>query len=191
MGITKLRGNLQIKQGTVGSDRIADRAILADDISLASLTGDLFAPGTITPDKLDGDALAGVGLIYNHGTDKLDVTVTVPVNATLKGNVFNGPSQLVELLGDGKLPILDGSNLTNVVSVPAVFVDQEVPAGLINGSNTVYTLSQVPLAGSLHFYVNGILQRAGVGNDFVLSGAQITMSYAAGTGSHLAASYRV
>lgn len=33
---------------------------------------------------------------------------------TTQGNSFNGPSQLVQLLGNGKLPALDGSNLTNV-----------------------------------------------------------------------------
>jgi hypothetical protein len=33
---------------------------------------------------------------------------------TLQGNAFNGVSQLVQLLSDGKLPALDGSNLTGM-----------------------------------------------------------------------------
>lgn len=41
---------------------------------------------------------------------QLDGTVTV------QGNSFNGPLQLVQLLGNGKLPVLDGSNLTNIPS---------------------------------------------------------------------------
>lgn len=37
-------------------------------------------------------------------------------DATLKGNRFNGARQLVELLSDGKLPPVDGSNLTGIIS---------------------------------------------------------------------------
>lgn len=33
---------------------------------------------------------------------------------TKQGNTFNGPSQLVQLLANGKLPALDGSNLFNI-----------------------------------------------------------------------------
>lgn len=39
---------------------------------------------------------------------QLDKTVTT------QGNTFNGPLELVQLLGNGKLPALDGSNLFNV-----------------------------------------------------------------------------
>lgn len=42
------------------------------------------------------------------GADELDSKVTK------QGNTFNGPSQLVQLLGNGKLPTLDGSNLFNL-----------------------------------------------------------------------------
>ena len=35
-------------------------------------------------------------------------------NVTLQGNTFNGASQLVQLTAGGLLPILDGSNLTNI-----------------------------------------------------------------------------
>lgn len=41
-------------------------------------------------------------------------SVANQANATLKGNTFNGPNQLVNLLLNGKLPVLDGSNLYNV-----------------------------------------------------------------------------
>lgn len=37
-------------------------------------------------------------------------------NTTLQGNTFNGANQLVQLDGDGKLPAIDGSQLTNLPS---------------------------------------------------------------------------
>jgi hypothetical protein len=40
--------------------------------------------------------------------------VNLSTNVTLQGNTFNGGSQLVQLESDAKLPVLDGSNLTNV-----------------------------------------------------------------------------
>lgn len=42
------------------------------------------------------------------------------VNTTVQGNTFNGNSQLVQTTVDGKLPALDGRNLTNVVSAGSV-----------------------------------------------------------------------
>ena len=38
---------------------------------------------------------------------------------TLLGNTFNGASQLVQLTAGGLLPVLDGSNLTNVAAATA------------------------------------------------------------------------
>lgn len=53
------------------------------------------------------------------------------------------------------------------------FVDGEVPAGSVNGSNTVFTLSQAPSPpGSLQLYRNGILMKTGI--DYTLSGATVT-----------------
>ena len=42
--------------------------------------------------------------------------VAVPSTVTIQGNTFNGASQLVQLGTDGKLPVLDGSNLTGLAS---------------------------------------------------------------------------
>jgi hypothetical protein len=60
------------------------------------------------------------------------------------------------------------------VSIPGVgFVDQEVPAGAINGVNATFTLSQTPSPSvSLAVYRNGLRMTPGV--DYTLSGAVIT-----------------
>lgn len=50
----------------------------------------------------------------------------------------------------------------------------ETPTGDVNGINTIFTLSRSPSpAGSLCFYINGQLQKAG-GEDFTLVGNRIT-----------------
>jgi hypothetical protein len=57
--------------------------------------------------------------------------------------------------------------------VPPNFVDNDSPAGIVDGANTVFTLTGVPNpASSLTIYRNGVLQKAG--QDFSLSGSRIT-----------------
>ena len=73
----------------------------------------------------------------------------------------------------------------------ASFADSEVPAGLINGSNAVFTLVSAPSpAGSLELYLNGLLMRQGA--DYQLSVNTITFFLASipQTGDLLVASYR-
>lgn len=72
------------------------------------------------------------------------------------------------------------------------FVDEELPAGNIDGSNTVFTLAGSPSPGSsLLLFRNGVLQKQGV--DYSLSNNQITFLAGAvpSAGDVLAASYRV
>jgi hypothetical protein len=72
------------------------------------------------------------------------------------------------------------------------FVDNDAPAGLVDGANATFTLNGVPNpAGSLAVFRNGILMKAGL--DYTLNGNG--MQFAAGTvpqpGDTLLASYRV
>ena len=61
---------------------------------------------------------------------------------------------------------------------------QEVPAGAINATNTVFTLSEAP-AGFLLLFLNGIEQLDGT--DFTLDGATITYTFAPLSGdAHIA-----
>ena len=53
----------------------------------------------------------------------------------------------------------------------AAFVDAETPAGTLNGSNTSFSLSKVPLSG-LSVFRNGLLQSVGV--DYTISGSSIS-----------------
>jgi hypothetical protein len=72
------------------------------------------------------------------------------------------------------------------------FVDNDAPAGLVDGANTAFTLSGVPApAASLTVYRNGMLQKQG--QDFTLAGNQIQFLSAAApqAGDTLIASYRL
>jgi len=64
---------------------------------------------------------------------------------------------------------------------------QETPSGLVNSSNTTYTLTHTPATNTLHFYINSVLQIPGT--DYTLSGSTITTTTAPTTGATLWASY--
>ena len=65
----------------------------------------------------------------------------------------------------------------------------EIPAGLINGINPSYVLTDVPQAGTLHLYLNGIYQEEGSSGDYLLSGTSITFNIAPETDDILIGSY--
>lgn len=71
------------------------------------------------------------------------------------------------------------------------FADAEIPAGAVNGSNTVFTLAATPSpAGSLELFRNGLLQRQGT--DYQISGNVVTFFLVSvpQSGDLLVASYR-
>jgi len=62
----------------------------------------------------------------------------------------------------------------------------QVPGGAINGTNTIFSLTQTPNPGaSLQVFVNGLLQRQGIGLDYTLAGNVITFSFAPTTGDNI------
>jgi|GEM_PF-3645616 len=61
---------------------------------------------------------------------------------------------------------------------------QETPAGVVDGSNAVFTLSYAPVAGTLQMYVNGLLA-----TNYTFVGETITFSAAPLSGASLFATY--
>lgn len=90
--------------------------------------------------------------------------------STVLINVANG---LVRLDGTGKLPSVDGSQLTSL-GANSSFRDKETPTGAVNGVNVTFTLAFTPVLGSEHIYKNGVLQLEG----YVMAGAVITFDTA-------------
>lgn len=63
------------------------------------------------------------------------------------------------------------------------FVVVETPTGTVNGSNTVFTLTQAPKNGGLIITQNGQFMRSGT--DYTADGNKITMTTAPRTGSEM------
>ncbi len=64
----------------------------------------------------------------------------------------------------------------------------ETPAGIIDGSNNIFTLTNTPATGSLQLFLNGMYQTGG-GEDYTLAGLTITFVNPPLSGSILRAFY--
>jgi hypothetical protein len=74
---------------------------------------------------------------------------------------------------------------------PIYFVDGEIPSGVVNGINLIFTLENVPNpTSSLQLFRNGVLLRADV--DYIISGTNVTFTTAAipQSGDSIVVSYR-
>ena len=96
----------------------------------------------------------------------------------------------VAMSGDATLSNTGAVTLAATVLKTTNLVFNEVPTGTINGSNTAFTLANIPASGTVTLYLNGVRLQPGAGNDYTLSTNTITMLYAPATGDQLLADYR-
>lgn len=76
---------------------------------------------------------------------------------------------------DNTVSLLDAAAFrTAIGAAGGTFVNRETPSGTVNGTNTDFTLASTPNSGTEMVFVNGILQDAGAGNDYTISGATLT-----------------
>ncbi|MDX2154397.1 MAG: hypothetical protein SFV54_26890 [Bryobacteraceae bacterium] len=137
---------------------------------------------------------------------QVTVTDVIGLGDELAARVVRGPGFLggraAIINSSGMLEAVVGSSIDCVrvdgtsgpcgAGAAAGFVDNEAPAGAVNGTNAVFTLANVPTpASSLMLYRNGLLQRSGV--DYTISGNTVTFAAGAipGTGDVVMASYRM
>jgi hypothetical protein len=102
------------------------------------------------------------------------ITVSTTITGVLKGN---GTAVSVATAGTDFM-------------APSDFITRETPTGTINGSNTTFTLANTPISGTEMVFLNGVLQDAGAGNDYTISGTTITMLSAPLSGDKIRASYQ-
>jgi len=191
--VTGLQNALNVRPA-IGSGFSISRAAVIDatgalDGAAGNLTDCLHVDGTSGPCTsvsttfIDGEVPAGT----MNGTNATFTLANIPNPSTSLALFRNG--LLLTQGGDytlasnaitfqtGAIPqsndVLAASYRLSV-SIPGVgFIDQVVPTGAINGSNTVFTLGLTPSpTASLQVYRNGLLMSVGV--DYSLSGTTIT-----------------
>lgn len=79
--------------------------------------------------------------------------------------------------------------MSSIGLTAANFVVREVPTGVVNGINTVFTLAFTPILGKEELYLNGVQQDSGAGNDYMISGPTITFTIPPEPGDIVRASY--
>lgn len=147
---------------------------------------------------------AGAGLVLDGSTFNItaaDASITVGTDTIQVGigdgslevsgglRVVHGTGGQVYIAdATGELtPTTLSGDVNNVTNTGAVTLDanimriswlvtRETPSGSVNGTNTVFTLGNVPITGSESVYLNGLLQEPGSGNDYTISGNEITFA---------------
>lgn len=106
--------------------------------------------------------------------------------------LFNNLNSQIENIANSVTALSAQVNGLNSGTTNASFIDAEIPAGAVNGSNSAFTLANAPgTPGSLSLYLNGVLRVPGV--DYTLSGSTITFGNyeIPQSGDSLLAYYRV
>jgi len=126
----------------------------------------LLGQGKISP------APTGPSVLYADSTGALQ---TALIGANLNTSGYGGTLAL---------------NASMSVPTPINFVDAEVPAGLVDGTNMVFILAKPPVVGSIRIYRNGLRLTAAA--DFTLSSATVTFTSGSQprAGDVLVAAYR-
>ena len=104
--------------------------------------------------------------------------------------VGNGSNVATPVTVSGDVGITNTGVTSISTGISNHLATREIPSGAINSSNVTFTLAHVPApVGSEMVFLNGLLQNAGIGNDYTISGATITFNTAPTTGSVLLATY--
>ena len=157
-------------------------------------------------DQLD-DSIAGLGIVKNTTDDfthKFDINVddsTVEVTSgnivqVKDGGITEPKLDASNAPGDGNVLTWDnGAGQFTWVDLDTNFLEEadlifhETPTGLVNSSNTVYTIASTPVVGTEQVFLNGQLQIPGT--SYTIAGDTITFTKAPRTGSILRVHYVV
>ena len=175
------------------------RLYYSNGYELADASGNLYYGNGSTLADASGNLYAADGeLLFNPAGD-LQVG-TLPL--TTKGDLLtiDGSGAFARLPAgtNGQVLEANSSATTGLQWVTGGggggpnFADKEVPTGLINGSNTVFTLANTPASGSEQVIVNGLMLYPGSGNDYMIVTNTITFLTGAipQTGDRLFVNYR-
>jgi hypothetical protein len=83
----------------------------------------------------------------------------------------------------------DDATTKEYVDALHTMVNREVPTGVIDGTNAVFTLAHTPEPGTEMVFMNGLVQQAGAGDDYTISGPTITFPVAPPLNTTLSVTY--
>jgi hypothetical protein len=160
------------------------------------------AAGTVPAARITGLATVATTGSYTDLTNTPTGLATETYVDTAISNLVNSAPATLDTLNELAAALGDDPNFATTVAgqigdldtrIDALednaFITAEAPTGLIDGSNTIFTLANTPVAGSEQVYLNGLLQASGVGNDYTISGSTITLASAPNSGSRVLVSY--
>jgi len=130
--------------------------------------------------------------IYLKNIEKKDTVSPEDVEKLRKESKKEIQKEIKSYIGNWyQLPVrgLRRATQKSLDAFKSSFVDSEIPAGTIDGSNKVFTLANTPISGSVKVFVNGVRLKSG-GEDYTISGKTITFGTAPPTGSILLSDYR-
>ena len=197
-----------VEEGTVNSDSgfvlVNNGTVTVDTTALSfsqfSGAGQIVAGGGMTK---SGNTLDVVGttnrIVINAdsvdiGTDvvTLDAAQTLTnktlTSPTLNSPTISTPSGLVKgdvLLGnvddtsDANKPVSTAQQTALDLKLTiAKYAVREALGGVKNGSNTAFTFAAAIVSGTEMIFLNGVLQDPGAGNDYTITGVNVTMAIA-------------
>lgn len=77
---------------------------------------------------------------------------------------------------DGRVTALEGATSSGITY--SKIVTREVPVGVVDGVNMLYTTAYDIVLGTESVYYNGQLMEPGAGNDYTIAGKEITFTFA-------------
>ena len=166
-GATKTRITYDSK-GLVTTGEDATTADIADSLNRRYMTE---AEKTVldnTSGTNTGDeTVDSIGALINSGTSK-----STPADADAFAVMNSADSN--------KLASFTWANLKAAIKsfLMGTYMVREVPAGNRDGFNVTFSLANAPIAGTEMVFLNGLLQNSGSGNDYTISGQNITMASA-------------
>jgi hypothetical protein len=164
-------------------------ASIDDAGSMNIPTGQVYKINNVALDQDNfGDGAVNKAYTATEKTKLATIATNADVtSATNVGTVINGATAKGTLVDGDKFSIVDSeaagvlkTSLWSVIKSTlktyfmSLYICREVPSGVKNGSNAIFTLANTPVSGTEMIFVNGLLMNAGAGNDYTISTATIT-----------------
>jgi hypothetical protein len=187
---TGVTGSLAIGNGGTGQ---ATAAAGFNSLSPLTTAGDLLYGGTAGAGTRLAAGSSSQVLIGGATPSWGAVNLSTMAAGTLQASQFPALTGDVTTIAGSLATTINVTSGTGFLKYPSI-VTSETPSGLVNGSNTAFTLANTPANGAggtttLQLELNGNTLEVGTGNDYTLSGANITVLFALQTGDKLRAFY--